>query len=270
VRAGGSTTTWKRRAHGTPPHVLRDLGNFSFGDYFKPDAIAFAYELLVKNLGIDASAWSHRPHTDDEASTLWKKIAGVDDSRVIRLGDKDNFWAMAKPARAPVQRDPLPPGRRPSPRRGRRRQRLPGPACDCDSLGSRSGTWSSCSRAVRGQDTQAAAQAVGHTAWDWERLCAVIGAFRSNYETDLIRPLIAEVEKLTGRPSRPPIHPQLDRGSMRAIADHARSAAFPDCRRRLPREDRARILLRRIMRRAIYHGWLLGIDKPFLPDWLAA
>ena len=98
MRAGGKHNDLENVGRTARHHTFFEmLGNFSFGDYFKPDAIAFAYELLTKNLGIDPKRLVYTVHhTDDEAGTLWKKVAGVDDSRVVRLGDKDNFWAMGE------------------------------------------------------------------------------------------------------------------------------------------------------------------------------
>src|SRR5512137_341291 len=96
VRAGGKHNDLENVGRTARHHTFFEmLGNFSFGDYFKADAIAFAIEFLTKHLAIDAKRLVFTVHTsDDEARQLWKKVAGVDDSRVIALGDKDNFWAM--------------------------------------------------------------------------------------------------------------------------------------------------------------------------------
>ncbi|HEX7500252.1 MAG TPA: alanine--tRNA ligase-related protein, partial [Polyangia bacterium] len=98
VRAGGKHNDLENVGRTARHHTFFEmLGNFSFGDYFKPDAIAFAHELLTKNLAIDPKRLVYTVHhTDDEARALWKKVAGVDDSRVVGLGDKDNFWAMGE------------------------------------------------------------------------------------------------------------------------------------------------------------------------------
>src|ERR1041384_7125862 len=96
VRAGGKHNDLENVGHTARHHTFFEmLGNFSFGDYFKEDAIAFAHELLTKDYAIDARRLIYTVHhTDDEAAGLWRKIAGVGDDRVVRLGDKDNFWAM--------------------------------------------------------------------------------------------------------------------------------------------------------------------------------
>ena len=267
VRAGGKHNDLENVGRTARHHTFFEmLGNFSFGDYFKPDAIAFAHELLTKNLAIDGKRLVYTVHhSDDEASALWKKIAGVDDSRVIRLGDKDNFWAMGEPGPCGPcseihfhQGDDIPCAEESA---GRSCQ---GPACDCD-------RWIEIWNLVFMQYEQLAdhtrkalPKPSVDTGMGLERLAAVIGGFRSNYETDLLRPLITEVEKLTGKPFAPADYaPGSQAVSMRAIADHARSAAFLIADGVFPEKTGREYVLRRIMRRAIYHGWLLGIDKPF-------
>jgi alanyl-tRNA synthetase len=268
VRAGGKHNDLENVGRTARHHTFFEmLGNFSFGDYFKPDAIAFAYELLVKNLAIDPKRLVYTVHhSDDEASALWKKVAGVDDSRVVRLGDKDNFWAMGETGPCGPcseihfhQSDDIPCAEIAA---GNACQ---GPACDCD-------RWIEIWNLVFMQFEQFADRTRKplpkpsvDTGMGLERLAAVIGGFRSNYETDLMRPLIAEVEKLTGKAFAPTDYaPGSTAVSMRAIADHARSTAFLIADGVFPEKTGREYVLRRIMRRAIYHGWLLGIDKPFL------
>src|SRR5450432_883995 len=98
VRAGGKHNDLDNVGHTARHHTFFEmLGNFSFGDYFKPDAIAWAWELMVKTYGIDPKRLIYTVHeSDGEARALWKKIAGIGDDRVISLGDKDNFWAMGE------------------------------------------------------------------------------------------------------------------------------------------------------------------------------
>src|SRR5438128_6243414 len=96
VRAGGKHNDLENVGRTARHHTFFEmLGNFSFGDYFKADAIAFAHELLTKTYGIDAGRLVYTVHeSDEEARTLWRKVAGVADDRVISLGDKENFWQM--------------------------------------------------------------------------------------------------------------------------------------------------------------------------------
>jgi alanyl-tRNA synthetase len=268
VRAGGKHNDLENVGRTARHHTFFEmLGNFSFGDYFKADAIAFAHELLVKNLGIDPKRLVYTVHhSDDEARVLWKQVTGADDSRVIGLGDKDNFWSMGETGPCGPcseihfhQGDDIPCAEAAA---GNACQ---GPACDCD-------RWIEIWNLVFMQFEQFADRTRKplpkpsvDTGMGLERLCAVIGGFRSNYETDLIRPLIGEVEKLTGKSFAPADYtPGSTAVSMRAIADHARSAAFLIADGVFPEKTGREYVLRRIMRRAIYHGWLLGIDKPFL------
>jgi alanyl-tRNA synthetase len=268
VRAGGKHNDLENVGRTARHHTFFEmLGNFSFGDYFKADAIAFAYELLTRNLAIDPWRLVYTVHhTDDEARSLWKKVAGVDDSRVVGLGDKDNFWAMGETGPCGPcseihfhQGDDIPCAEVAAGRT------CEGPACDCD-------RWIEIWNLVFMQFEQLPDRTRRplpkpsvDTGMGLERLCAVIGGFRSNYETDLLRPLIGEVEKLTGKTFVPTDYaPGAVASSMRAIADHARAAAFLIADGVFPEKTGREYVLRRIMRRAIYHAWLLGIDRPFL------
>jgi alanyl-tRNA synthetase len=268
VRAGGKHNDLENVGRTARHHTFFEmLGNFSFGDYFKADAIAFAYELLTKRLAIDPKRLIYTVHhSDDEARSLWKKIAGVDDSRVVGLGDKDNFWSMGEVGPCGPcseihyhQGDDIPCAEVAA---GNACQ---GPACDCD-------RWVEIWNLVFMQYEQFADRTRQplpkpsvDTGMGLERLCAVIGGFRSNYETDLLRPLIAEVEALTGKAFAPADYaPTSTASSMRAIADHARAAAFLIADGVFPEKTGREYVLRRIMRRAIYQGFILGIDKPFL------
>ena len=147
VRAGGKHNDLENVGRTARHHTFFEmLGNFSFGDYFKPDAIAFAYELLTKDYAIDPKRLVYTVHeSDDEARALWKKVAGVGDDRVISLGDKDNFWAMGETGPCGpcseihfLQGDDMPCAVEAAGRQ------VPGPPATAIA-GSRSGTWCSCS-----------------------------------------------------------------------------------------------------------------------------
>jgi alanyl-tRNA synthetase len=271
VRAGGKHNDLENVGR-TARHqtFFEMLGNFSFGDYFKPDAIAFAHELLTKTYAIKPERLVYTVHeSDDEARVLWKKIAGVGDDRVIGLGDKDNFWAMGETGPCgPCSEIHYLQGAEIPCAVEAAGGRCQGPACDCD-------RWVEIWNLVFMQFEQVAPgerrplpKPSVDTGMGLERLCAVLQGVRSNYETDLLRPLIdrvAELSKKTFVPS--------DYGgqsvSLRAIADHARAAAFLIADGVFPDKTGREYVLRRIMRRAVYHGWLLGIKEPFL-DALAA
>ena len=268
VRAGGKHNDLENVGRTARHHTFFEmLGNFSFGDYFKEDAIRFAYDLLTRQLAIDPKRLVYTVHeTDDEARALWRQIAGVTDSRVVGLGDKDNFWAMGDTGPCGPcseihfhQGDDVPcqevAAGRP----------CLGPACDCD-------RWVEVWNLVFMQFEQLADKTRRplprpsvDTGMGLERLCAVLQGVRSNYETDGLRPLIDQASGLAGKPFVPDDYSQGSVSvSLRAIADHARASAFLIADGVFPEKTGREYVLRRIMRRAIYHGWLLGIRQNFL------
>ena len=268
VRAGGKHNDLENVGRTARHHTFFEmLGNFSFGDYFKADAIAFAFELLTKEYGLSKDRMIFTVHhSDDEARQLWKKIAAVDDSRVMGLGDKDNFWAMGETGPCgPCSEIHYHQGDDIFCAEVAAGKPCLGPACDCD-------RWVEIWNLVFMQYEQhpdktrtPLPKPSVDTGMGLERLCAVIGGFRTNYETDLLRPLIARVESLTGKAFVPSDFAANSHSvSMRAIADHARAAAFLIADGIFPEKTGREYVLRRIMRRGIYHGWLLGIDKAFL------
>jgi alanyl-tRNA synthetase len=268
VRAGGKHNDLENVGRTARHHTFFEmLGNFSFGDYFKPDAIAFAHELLTKDYAIDSKRLVYTVHESDaEARGLWKKVAGVGDDRVISLGDKDNFWAMGETGPCGpcseihfLQSNDIPCAEEAA---GRTCQEA---ACDCD-------RWVEIWNLVFMQfeqvgpgDRRPLPKPSVDTGMGLERLCAVLNGVRSTYETDLVRPLIAHAEKLSGKTFTP--HDYAGTSvSLRAIADHARAAAFLIADGVFPDKTGREYVLRRIMRRGIYHGWLLGIKQPFLHE----
>jgi alanyl-tRNA synthetase len=271
VRAGGKHNDLENVGRTARHHTFFEmLGNFSFGDYFKPDAIAFGYELLTKEYAIDPKRLVYTVHeSDDEARALWKKVAGVADDRIISLGDKDNFWAMGETGPCGpcseihfLQSNDIPCGEEAA---GRKCLQA---ACDCD-------RWVEIWNLVFMQFEQVAPGAKENrrplpkpsvdTGMGLERLCAVLNGVRSTYETDLVRPLIAHAEKLSGKTFDAKDYAGTA-VSLRAIADHARAAAFLIADGVFPDKTGREYVLRRIMRRGIYHGWLLGIKQPFLHE----
>jgi alanyl-tRNA synthetase len=268
VRAGGKHNDLENVGRTARHHTFFEmLGNFSFGDYFKEQAITFAHELLTKSYGIDLQRLVFTVHdSDDEARVLWRKIAGVPDSRIISLGDKDNFWAMGDTGPCGPcseihyhQGDDVPCAEEAAGRS------CLGPACDCD-------RWIEIWNLVFMQYEQLPDKSRRplprpsvDTGMGLERLCAVLAGVRSNYETDLLRPLIDETAALAGKSFAPGDYAAGSTSvSLRAIADHARASAFLIADGVFPEKTGREYVLRRIMRRAIYHGWLLGIRKSFL------
>ena len=268
VRAGGKQNDLENVGRTARHHTFFEmLGNFSFGDYFKPDAIAFGYELLTKVYGIDPKRLVYTVHeSDDEARVLWKKVAGVGDDRVISLGDKDNFWAMGETGPCGPcselhyhQGDDIPCAEVAAGRS------CLGPACDCD-------RWVEIWNLVFMQfeqvgpgDRRPLPKPSIDTGMGLERLCAVLQNVRSNYETDLLRPLVDYASKLTGKPFDPKDYSGAS-ASLRTIADHTRATAFLIADGVFPDNTGREYVLRRIMRRGIYHGWLLGVKQPFLHE----
>ncbi len=268
VRAGGKHNDLENVGRTARHHTFFEmLGNFSFGDYGKEDAIAFAFDLLAGEYKIDRRRLVYTVHTsDDEARQLWKRIAGVGDDRVIALGDKDNFWAMGETGPCGPcseihyhQGDDIPCAEVVAGRS------CLGPACDCD-------RWIELWNLVFMQFEQLADKTRRplprpsvDTGMGLERLCAVLEGKRSNYEADLFTTLIERVRQLSGGKVFVPN----DYGegsvsvSMRAIADHARAAAFLIADGVFPDKTGREYVLRRIMRRAIYHGSLIGIGTKF-------
>ncbi len=263
VRAGGKHNDLENVGRTARHHTFFEmLGNFSFGDYFKEDAIKFGYDLLTRELAIDPKRLVYTiHHSDDEARQLWRKIAGVTEDRVIALGDKDNFWAMGEtgPCGPCSEIHYLQGADIPCPVEAAG-GKCEGPACDCD-------RWVEIWNLVFMQFEQlgpgnrrALPKPSVDTGMGLERLCAVLQGFRSNYETDLLRPLIDRAVALSGKAFVPSDFHGTS-VSLRAIADHARAAAFLIADGVFPDKTGREYVLRRIMRRAVYHGWLLGVKE---------
>jgi alanyl-tRNA synthetase len=238
------------------------LGNFSFGDYFKRDAIRFAWEFMTEELGLDKKKLYATVHyTDDEAAELWEEIAGLPRSRIYRLGDKDNFWQMGDT----------------------------GPCGPCSELhydlrkegagtdlpedefvergeaGEFLELWNlvfmQFDRSADGEMTPLPRPSID-TGAGLERIASVLQGVRSNYETDLFRSLIDRAVEVVGV--------EYDPGeggvSYRVLADHARAVAFLLADGVFPTNEGRGYVLRRILRRAVRHAWLLGRREPTLVE----
>ena len=265
VRAGGKHNDLENVGRTARHHTFFEmLGNFSFGDYFKKDAIAFCWELLTKDFGLPKERLKATVFTDDdEAFALWKTVAGLSDDRILRLGEKDNFWAMGDTGPCGPcsevhfhQGDHLPCAEVQAERP------CLGPACECDRwLEIWNLVFMQFNRDSAGTLTPLPRPSID-TGMGLERVAAVLQGKDSNYETDLLRPLIAHVERLSGaRYGGTDAEADV---SMRVIADHARAATFLISDGVTPSNEWRGYVLRRIMRRAMRHGRMLGLREPFL------
>lgn len=267
VRAGGKHNDLENVGYTARHHTFFEmLGNFSFGDYFKREAIQYAWEFLTKTMKLPAeNLWVTVYEDDDEAADIWLKEIGVDPNRCIRIGDKpgkkydsDNFWSMGET----------------------------GPCGPCteifydhgpDVAGGPPGTpeedgdryieiWNlvfmQYNRDADGSMTPLPKPSVD-TGMGLERLAAVMQNVHSNYEIDLFQNLMKAAAAATNTSD-------LDNNSLKVIADHIRSCAFLIVDGVLPSNEGRGYVLRRIIRRAIRHGYKLGMNDPFFHKLVAA
>jgi len=270
VRAGGKHNDLENVGRTARHHTFFEmLGNFSFGDYFKQDAIRFCWELLTEDFGLPKDRLKATVFTDDDdAFGLWKTVAGLGEDRILRLGEKDNFWAMGDTGPCGPcsevhfhQGDHLPCAEE---KAGRV---CLGPACDCDRwLEIWNLVFMQFNRDATGKMTPLPKPSID-TGMGLERLAAVLQGKQSNFETDLLRPLIAHVERLSGKTYGRDEEADV---SMRVIADHSRAATFLVTDGVTPSNEWRGYVLRRIMRRAMRHGRMLGLEAPFLWDVTAS
>jgi alanyl-tRNA synthetase len=293
VRAGGKHNDLEQVGHTYRHHTFFEmLGNFSFGDYFKRDAIAYAWEFVTKELALPREhLYVSVYRTDDEARALWREIAGLADSRIYGLGEADNFWQMGETGPcgpcSEIYVD------------------LAALASDWKFPVGANGEWTDLKRgefseaafiegAEAGRfleiwnlvfmqfDRQASGELVPlprpsvDTGAGLERIAAVKQGVTSNYHTDVFTPLLAAVERAVGRPYRGRTSDEVitttvagrrvidDPVSYRVLAEHGRAVAFLLADGVFPSNDGRGYVLRRILRRAVRHAWLLGRDEPTL------
>jgi alanyl-tRNA synthetase len=297
VRAGGKHNDLEQVGHTFRHHTFFEmLGNFSFGDYFKRDAIRFAWEFVTEELKLPKEHLRVTVfHEDDEARGLWREVTGLPDSRIYGLGAKDNFWQMADT----------------------------GPCGPCSEIyvdlahlapdwrfpdGS-SGEWTRTDISDFTREAFEEGAEVGRFLEIWnlvfmqydrqvdgtlvplpkpsvdtgaglERIAAVTQGLTNNFHTDLFAPMLAEVEKVVGIPYRGRTSDahhdaevtvqgakrtvSVDPASFRVIADHARAVAFLLADGVFPSNEGRGYVLRRILRRAVRHAWLMGRREPTL------
>ncbi|UQZ90021.1 alanine--tRNA ligase [Deltaproteobacteria bacterium Smac51] len=270
VRAGGKHNDLENVGYTARHHTFFEmLGNFSFGDYFKEQAIAFAWELLTKEYGLPKEKlYATVYKDDDEAYELWRKVTGIPTERIYRLGEKDNFWAMGDTGPCgPCSEILIDQGDH----MGCGRPECE-PGCDCDRyLEIWNLVFMQFERFADGTMTPLPKPSID-TGMGLERLSAVCQGVYSNFETDLFTPLI---EKVAGMTKIPYVYnKELKPGnegfetnvSTRVLADHARSVTFLIGDGVRPENLGRGYVLRRILRRAVRHGRKLGLDKPFLAE----
>ena len=256
VRAGGKHNDLDNVGYTARHHTFFEmLGNFSFGDYFKDQAIHHAWTLITKEWGLDPDRLTATVyHTDDEAFDLWKKIAGLPESRIIRIPTKDNFWAMGDDGPCgPCSEIFFDHG-----------NHIPGgPPGSPDEDGDR---FVEIWNLVFMQYEQAAGEIVSElpkksidTGMGLERVAAVLQGVHDNYETDTFKALIAASEELTKTSAEGE-----SQASHRVIADHLRASGFLVSDGVLPANEGRGYVLRRIMRRAMRHAHLLGAKEPLM------
>ncbi len=262
VRAGGKHNDLENVGRTARHHTFFEmLGNFSFGDYFKADAVAYAWEFLTRDLGLPPGRlWATVFTDDDEAAELWK--AYVPPDRILRLGEKDNFWAMGDTGPCgPCSEVHFHQGDHIACAEEAAGRRCLGPACECDRwLEIWNLVFMQFDRDASGRLTPLPKPSID-TGMGLERIAAVVQGKSSNFDTDLLRPLIADVERRSRKAYG--AH-DADDVSMRVIADHARATAFLMADGVMPSNEWRGYVLRRIMRRAMRHGRLIGLMEPFL------
>ncbi|GJL51256.1 alanine--tRNA ligase [Candidatus Nitrospira salsa] len=259
MRAGGKHNDLENVGYTNRHHTFFEmLGNFSFGDYFKEEAIVFGWEYLTKVVGLPTERlWVTVYREDDEAFDIWQHRMAVPSSRIIRLGEKDNFWQMGDTGPCgPCSEIHIDQGEA----LGCGRSTC-GVGCDCDRyLEIWNLVFMQYDRDASGTLHPLPKPSID-TGMGLERLAAVNQAVTSNFDTDLFRPLLKAIGERTKKTYG--TDPGSDR-SMRVIADHLRAMTFLIVDGILPSNEGRGYVLRRILRRASRYGRLLGCTEPFL------
>ena len=252
IRAGGKHNDLENVGYTLRHHTFFEmLGNFSFGDYFKEDAIKFAWEFLTEELNLDKEKlWITVYKDDDEAEEIWKNIIGIDPGRIARLGDDDNFWSMGDTG-------PCGPCSEIFYDHGEHIDGTP-PGAEGDEGDRFIEIWNlvfmQFNRDESGKMEPLPKPSVD-TGMGLERIAAVLQGVNSNYETDVFKDLINASEKILGSEGST---------SHKVIADHIRSSVFLISDGVIPEKEGRGYVLRRIMRRGIRHGYKIGAKKPFM------
>ena len=239
------------------------LGNFSFGDYFKRDAIGFAWEFMTSELGLEPGRlWATVHHTDDEAASLWPELTDIPPERVLRLGDKDNFWQMGETGPcgpcSEIHYD-LRPSDAPKNLTAEELNAL-GEADEFMEIWNL--VFMQFERSADG-DSPLPAPSID-TGAGLERIAAIMQGTRTNYHTDLFLPIIAAAEEAVGHAYSQAPEDWEEGLPFRVLADHARAVAFMLADGVFPSNEGRGYVLRRVLRRAGRYAWLLGRREPTL------
>lgn len=261
ARAGGKHNDLENVGVTARHHTFFEmLGNFSFGDYFKEEAIAWAWEYLIDVVKLPKEKlWVTIYTDDDEAFNIWHEKMKVPKERIVRMGEKSNFWMMGETGPCgPCSEIIYDQG--PGTGCGRPECDI---NCDCDRhLEIWNNVFTQFDRDETGKLTPLPKPNID-TGMGLERLTAVIQGVQSNYDTDLFTPIIRFVEKVSGKTYGQNTDNDV---SIRVIADHSRAVTFLIGDGILPSNEGRGYVLRRILRRAARHGKMLGINKPFLNE----
>ena len=259
VRAGGKHNDLENVGYTSRHHTFFEmLGNFSFGDYFKEEAISWAWELLTEYYKLPAEKlWISVYKDDEQAYRIWEKEVGIPVERIVQLGEKDNFWAMGDTGPCgPCSEILIDQGESMSCGRPEC-----APGCDCDRyLEIWNLVFTQFDRDFEGHLKPLPRPNID-TGMGLERIAAVVQGVTSNYDTDLFMPYITQLENLSGKRYGSDKNQDI---SFRVIADHARAAAFLIGDGVMPSNEGRGYVLRRIIRRAIRFGQVLGLKDPFL------
>ena len=242
--------------HGT---FFEMLGNFSFGDYFKNEAIPWAWEFLTKTLEIpEELLWPSVYEEDDEAYALWRDVIGVPEERIVRMGKEDNFWEHGTGPCGPCSEIYFDRGEKygcgsPDCK----------PGCDCDRyMEIWNNVFSQFNNMGDGTYTELEHKNID-TGMGLERLACVMQGVDNMFEVDTIRNVLDLVCKISGKEYGKDNNTDI---SIRAITDHARAATFMISDGIIPSNEGRGYVLRRIIRRAVRHGKLIGINRPFFME----
>lgn len=252
IRAGGKHNDLENVGYTLRHHTFFEmLGNFSFGDYFKEEAMKLAWNFLTNELNLDKERlWISVFREDDEAAEIWSSVIGIDPERIVRLDEEDNFWSMGDTG-------PCGPCSEIYYDHGEQYEGTP-PGSPGDEGDRFVEIWNlvfmQFNRDAKGELTPLPKPSVD-TGMGLERVAAVMQGVNSNYETDLFRNLIKASEEVIKSPGE---------ASHKVIADHIRSVSFLIADGITPSNEGRGYVLRRIMRRGIRHGYKLGAKKPFL------